>query len=208
MFQRFVPALAALVLVGGAGGAAAQSDARLIPVQFGRGPGIAPNAYDRGYREGVRQGEFDARRALPFDVQRDQVFRDGNRGDEQRYGTADLNREDFRRGYADGYRASYVRMRSAQAPDSQRNERVFGTTRRAGSYEEPAYARGYSDGVKQGTSDGRGRDSYDPVGHRSYRNGDEGYYGAYGSRDAYRNNYRAGYREGYEEGYRSWTGRR
>jgi hypothetical protein len=69
-------------------------------------------------------------------------------------------------------------------------------------YQEPAYARGYSDGFTRGQSDGRDRDRYDPVGSRDYRNGDNGYFGRYGSRDAYRNNYRAGFRQGYEEGYR------
>ena len=69
-------------------------------------------------------------------------------------------------------------------------------------YQEPAYARGYSDGFSRGLSDGRDRDRYDPVGTRDYRDADNGYFGGYGSRDAYRNNYRAGFRQGYEEGYR------
>jgi hypothetical protein len=69
-------------------------------------------------------------------------------------------------------------------------------------YQEPAYARGYSDGFARGLSDGRDRDRYDPVASRDYRDGDNGYFGGYGSRDAYRNNYRAGFRQGYEEGYR------
>ena len=73
---------------------------------------------------------------------------------------------------------------------------------RRGSYEEPAFARGYADGFMLGTDDGRNRDRYDPVGHRDYRSGEQGYYRDYGSRDAYRNNYRAGFRQGYDAGYR------
>jgi hypothetical protein len=69
-------------------------------------------------------------------------------------------------------------------------------------YQEPAFARGYSDGVARGLSDGRDRDRYDPVASRDYRDADNGYFGGYGSRDAYRTNYRAGFRQGYEEGYR------
>ncbi len=80
---------------------------------------------------------------------------------------------------------------------------------RRGAYEEPAFARGYSDGFMRGTGDGRNRDRYDPVGHRDYRSGDQGYYRDYGSRDAYKNNYRAGFRQGYDAGYRnSARGRR
>src|SRR5688500_19054049 len=76
---------------------------------------------------------------------------------------------------------------------------------RRGSYQEPAFSRGYADGVARGTADRRDRDRYDPVGHSDYRRGDQGYYREDGSRDAYRNNYRAGFREGYDEGYRTGT---
>jgi opacity protein-like surface antigen len=72
-------------------------------------------------------------------------------------------------------------------------------------HEEPAYARGYADGYQRGLTDGRNRDRYDPVGSREYRDGDQGYYDGYGSRDAYRTNYRAGFRQGYEDGYRDGT---
>ena len=79
---------------------------------------------------------------------------------------------------------------------------------RRGTYQEPAFARGYADGYMRGLDDSRDRDRYDAVGHRDYRRGDEGYYRDYGSRDAYRNNYRAGFRQGYDEGYRSGGNRR
>jgi hypothetical protein len=72
-------------------------------------------------------------------------------------------------------------------------------------YHEPAFARGYEDGYSRGAADGRGRNRYDPVRDKDYRNGDAGYSAAYGSREAYRNNYRAGFREGYENGYRDST---
>jgi hypothetical protein len=69
-------------------------------------------------------------------------------------------------------------------------------------HQEPAYARGFSDGYERGLRDGNDRDRYDPVGERDYRDADNGYFRDYGSRDAYRNNYRAGFRQGYEDGYR------
>jgi hypothetical protein len=70
-------------------------------------------------------------------------------------------------------------------------------------YREPAAARGYADGYEEGVRDARGRDRYDPVRSRDYRNADQGYYREYGSREAYRNNYRLGFRQGYDEGYRT-----
>ena len=76
------------------------------------------------------------------------------------------------------------------------------------SYEEPAYARGYADGFRHAQDDRFDRRRYDPIGHRDYRSGDQGFYRSYGSREAYRNNYRAGFRAGYDAGYRDGTGRR
>jgi hypothetical protein len=212
MLRWFVPLFAALAIAAAATAVAAQSVTTfgIFEVQNGRGRGLARDGYDRGYREGLRQGEFDARRGLALDFQRDPIFRDGTRGYERRFGNRDLYRDDFRRGYRDGYRSSYTRLRRAPAPPylDRNAPGVFGPQQRSGGYQEPAYARGYSDGYRQGMDDGRDRDRYDPVGQRAYRDADQGYYGSYGSRDAYRNNYRSGYREGYEEGYRQGNGRR
>ena len=95
------------------------------------------------------------------------------------------------------------------APPGRPGARPIRPQERRGPYEEPAFARGYADGFMRGTDDGRDRDRYDPVGHRDYRNADQGYYRDYGSRDAYKNNYRAGFRQGYDAGYRdSSRGRR
>jgi hypothetical protein len=80
-----------------------------------------------------------------------------------------------------------------------------GRPRAGRGYQEPAFARGYGDGYMNGQSDGRDRDRYDPVRHKDYKQGDQGYFNAYGSKDAYRNNYRAGFRQGYEDGYRNIT---
>ncbi|MEQ1758349.1 MAG: hypothetical protein ABL986_08540 [Vicinamibacterales bacterium] len=80
---------------------------------------------------------------------------------------------------------------------------------RRGPSQEPASARGYTDGYRTGLDDGRDRDRYNPLGNRNYRSGDLGYSREYGTRDAYRNNYRAGFRQGYEDGFRDGSrGRR
>ena len=82
---------------------------------------------------------------------------------------------------------------------------VFASRQVPRGFEEPAFARGHSDGYQDGLADGRRRDRYDPAGSRRYRDGDQGYVASYGSRDAYRDNYRAGFRQGYEAGYREGT---
>jgi hypothetical protein len=75
-------------------------------------------------------------------------------------------------------------------------------------YQEPAFTRGYSDGFRHAQEDRQDRRRYDPVGHRDYRDADQGFYRSYGSREAYKDNYRAGFRAGYDAGYRDGTGRR
>jgi flagellar biosynthesis/type III secretory pathway protein FliH len=147
--------------------------------------GQTRNDYEAGYREGLRQGTQDGRNGRDFDLQRTPLNR----------------RDDFRRGFADGYRVGYERFRSSMAAQLGDRRDVFGR-RTPGGYREPASARGYSDGYEDGLNDGRRGDRYDPVASRDYRDGDNGYFSSYGSRDAYRDNYRAGFRQGYEEGYR------
>ena len=44
-------------------------------------------AFDRGYREGVQQGEQDARDGHAFGIENSRVYRDGDRGYESRDGS-------------------------------------------------------------------------------------------------------------------------
>lgn len=163
-------------------------------------PAAAQNnnaAFDRGYREGIQRGADDARRGRQFEIDRNDVYRDGDRGYNSRYGTRDWYRNDFRRGYASGYRTGYdnVRGNVSQRRDNRGPGRLRG-------YQEPAFARGYSDGWEKGLDDARDRDRYEPTRHGDYRSADQGYQRSYGSKDAYKNNYRTGFRQGYEAGYR------
>ena len=72
-------------------------------------------------------------------------------------------------------------------------------------YQDPAFARGETDGYSRGAEDGRKGERYDPARHAAYRDGDDGYGAGYGPRDGYKTNYRDGFRKGYEEGYRKGT---
>ncbi len=155
-------------------------------------------AYDRGFLEGRREGEKDARDRRPFDVRRHDAYRDGDRGYNRSYGDRNRYREEFRRGFEEGYRDSFERVRG-DVPDRLRGYR--GADRRAG-INEPAYARGYADGFDKGREDWQDRHRYDPLRHRDYKNGDKGYDRDYGSKGAYRQYYREGFRSGYEDGYR------
>lgn len=156
--------------------------------------------YERGYREGIRQGEQDARGTREFGFERDRIYRDGNRGYDRKYGSRNAYRDQFRRGFEDGYRAGFGGRRGGTRGPFERSDRVGGGRPPAG-YQDPAFARGYSDGFEKGLEDARDRDRYDAVRHADYRSADNGYRGGYGSKDAYKNNYRTGFRQGYEQGY-------
>jgi len=169
-------------------------------------------AQDNGFREGLRQGETDARDRRSANFERDEVYRSGDRGYERRFGDPATYRVEFQRGFAAGYRQGYDSVvgqrqsRGNEGREGWRGEgRYRGWTR---GYQEPATARGYSDGYEQGRDDGHDRDRYDPVRHKDYRSGDSGYFHDYGSKDAYKNNYRTGFRQGYEDGYRDGNGGR
>jgi hypothetical protein len=175
------------------------------PAQFPPGPRAnrdwrdpsTREAYERGYREGVRNGERDARSNRPFDYERNEVYRSVNRGSNRDRIDDRGDVRQFQQGFGAGYRVGYQNVRRAG------NDRRLS---RPGS--EPAFARGYADGYEKGNDDGRDRDRYDAVGHKAYREGDEGYFREYGPKEAYRTNYRSGFREGYETGYRDGQWRR
>jgi hypothetical protein len=163
--------------------------------------GLDPAPYDRGFEDGLRQGENDARRNQRFDPQRHSAYRTADRGYDWRFGERGTYVDVYRRGFEDGYRRGYrpVQGRFGRPPGRGPD----GTFGRGRVIREPAVARGYEDGYKRGLEDVRDGDRYDPIGSRDYRDGDNGYSRSYnGTRDAYRTNYRAGFRQGYEEGYR------
>ena len=158
-------------------------------------------AYDRGFQDGQRDGEKDARSRQPFDVRRHDAYRDGDRGYSREDGDRNRYREEFRRGFEEGYRYSFERVRGSvydrQRPYSDVYRRGGG-----GGVNEPAYARGYSDGFDKGRNDSKDRHRYDPLRHGDYKDGDNGYDRDYGSKEAYKQYYREGFRSGYEDGYR------
>jgi len=154
-------------------------------------------AFNRGVREGVREGEEDARRGRASDVRRSDAWRDADRGYDRNDGPRGQYRQEFRRGFEQGYREGYERARNT---GFRRNG--------GGRFNNPAEARGYSDGFEKGNEDRRDRDRFDPTRHKDYRKADKGYEDRYGSKERYRDEYREGFRRGYEDGFRQPFGRR
>ncbi|HYX80967.1 MAG TPA: hypothetical protein VE714_01145 [Gemmatimonadales bacterium] len=179
-------------------------------------------AYDNGYREGLRDGESAARHRRPFDIQREKDWRKADGGYNRSYGDKERYRDNFRRGYSDGYRAAYDRAyydggyydgRSFPRRDDRygypgnypQNGRTY-PWGRYGDYgtgvAHIAFQNGVNDGYDKGLDDARDRKYPDPTRQKWYRQGDRHYERRYGSREAYKDLYRRGFQEGYQRAYR------
>jgi hypothetical protein len=203
MSSRTIRQLAVAVTLAAfaANPAAAPAQSRGGWVNFGGPNGQYGGAYEQGFLEGTREGQLDARAGRSLDFERHSAYRSADAGYSRQVGDKGAYQRTFRYGFADGYRAAFQRYdRRAPLPGG------FGRSTRG--FQDPASARGYSDGFEHGLEDGHDRDRYDPVRHGDYKSADDGYKGGYGSKDSYRNNYRAGFRQGYEEGYRDGARRR
>jgi hypothetical protein len=201
-----VPALAALALAIAAPASAqwGRSDSR---PGYGY-PEVRRVAYDRGFREGVTEGEKDGRSRDPYRYQDEGDFRRADVGYNRSYGDLDRYRQTFRQGFADGYAQGYRRYSGGYGNNGRYDDR-YGYPQ--GGYGSPqgrypsAYDIGARDGFEKGREDARDNDRFDPRRHKWYREGDHDYESRYGSRDRYKDEYRRGFTVGYERGYR--TGR-
>jgi hypothetical protein len=64
-------------------------------------------AYDTGYRDGLRRGERDARSNRRYDPTRHGDWKDADDGYRREYGDHNLYRRSFRSGFEAGYAQSY-----------------------------------------------------------------------------------------------------
>jgi hypothetical protein len=167
-------------------------------------------AQDNGYREGLKHGENAARKGRPLDLAREKDYRNGDEGYNRRYGSREEYREAYRSGFAQGYREAYnrfgyrVRGGGWYAPRREAGFSIGGIG--VGVYARTAsiaFQNGENDGYQKGLDDARHGRYADVTRQRWYRNGDHGYHGDFGSKDAYR----AQYRRGFEDGYRRAFGR-
>jgi hypothetical protein len=179
--------------------------------RWGYDNGSVSYAYDNGYRAGAREGERDARDGKQPGFKRDNAYEDADwgfrGGDKGRY------KYEFRRGYEAGYDTAYHRS----ARGGWYDNRGWNDTRPGVEVIVPgpsypaygdgynvgrvAYDNGYRDGLEEGHRDVHRDRPYGLWRCDRFRDGDHGYNGRFGSRDAYRTDYRSGFRAGYDAGY-------
>jgi len=193
-------------------------------------------AYDNGYREGLKEGERDARRREAFNYQDERTWQRADKGYHRSFGDWPRYQQAFRSGYAAGYSDAYRRFapnhgyggyedrgygrwpgdvypnsRDGYGYPGQGGYGYPGGYGRQGGYGygySPAYSNGANDGYEKGREDARDRDPYDPRRHKWYRSGDHNYRSSYGPKRQYEDLYRQGFQEGYDRGYREWSYRR
>ena len=174
-------------------------------------PAAAQNnaAFDRGYREGIQQARTMGETAGSSSSNATACIATAIAATTAATATATgietISVADSRPAIATGTPTCAATAATSATIGSIRAVATGSTTERRDGlrgYQDPAFARGYSDGWEKGLDDGRDRDRYDPVRHGDYKDADNGYERSYGSKDAYENNYRSGFRQGYEAGYR------
>ena len=221
MTSQFLTISAALVLLNGAPAAAQGSGWLGTAAQYAgdeyRAPYAAARraAHDNGYKDGVKRGEQAARDGKAFNAQLERDYRDARNGYNRSYGDRERYRDDYRGGFAQGYRDGYSRRGGlsqypggqqypgAQYPNSYPNAypgngRGYGYGANAGY---GAFQNGAGDGYRKGIEDLEDRKSPDATRHKWYRSGDRDYDKAYGSKDAYKVEYRRGFVEGYNRAF-------
>ena len=180
-------------------------------------------AYDNGYRDGLKRGEQAARDRRALDVERERDYRDAQGGYNSSYGDKTRYKNDYRGGFAQGYRDAYYRADGSYTGNGAYDDRAVPRgqgvyngqggvyrggdvrTNRGYGYGNAAYGayqNGASDGYRKGLEDVQDRNYPDPARHKWYRSGDHDYDKAYGSKDAYKQEYRRGFQEGYNRAVR------
>jgi hypothetical protein len=163
-------------------------------------PRFSQVAEDEGYRRGLEAGLSDRRRGDAFNFTNESAYRRADFGYRSEYGSRDRYRNDFRAGFATGYREGYgyVGMRGEYRSERPYREYGdYGRERRA----DLAFDTGYNDGYTEGLNDGRKRHGNEPYAESRYKDADHGYVRSYGPRESYKVNYRQAFAQGYERGF-------
>jgi hypothetical protein len=175
-------------------------------------------AFNNGYQEGLHHGEQAARDRRPFNLEREKDYRKADEGYRREYGDRNFYRDEFRRGFAQGYQEAYGRF---GAYDNRRDDRwrqpypsnggVYGGVAGDRGYGygggygvgvSIAFRNGAADGYQKGLDDARDGKYPQPERQKWYRSGDRNYNSRDGiSRDEYKNEYRRGFQEGYRRAY-------
>ncbi len=174
---------------------------------------VRQHGYQHGYRDGFERG-VQARSQNGSSDFHTPDFDRADRGFDLYMGEREQFREGYRKGYTDGYQDGYNGNRGRFAEVYGGRDREFDSDRdrqsdrrdavyadRKWNYHDVASDIGYRDGIAAGSKDARTGHSYRPEEHDSWKDGDHGYSGSYGSKNEYKHVYRSAYIAGYSDGF-------
>ncbi len=180
--------------------------------------GGALDARQHGYEHGYRDGFDRGADAHAHNGNADFHTRDYDRADrgfEEYMGDHGAFKAGYREGYSTGYQDGFAGNRGRfvqiygphdrdfdadrDRGDRDRYDSVY-VTRRWASH-DVASDIGFRDGLSAGSKDATTGHSFRPTEHDSYKDGDHGYAGGFGSKEEYKRLYREGYMAGYTDGY-------
>ena len=211
MTSKFLTISAALVIASSAPAAAQTNDWLAGTAAYSRDDyrtsytQAQRQAYDNGYRDGLKRGEEAVRDRKAFNVEIERDYRSADRGYNRSLGDRNLYHDNYRGGFSQGYRDAYSRYcgKSNGRCDNGngygpwdnrgRNGRVARGSGNGTGTAYGAYQNGASDGYQKGLDDVQDRKSPDVTRQKWYRSGDHDYNSNYGSKDAYRVEYRRGF---------------
>jgi hypothetical protein len=160
-------------------------------------------AYDNGFREGLEEGQKDARSRDRFYFQDEGDFQRADKGYSRNFGDKDRYQQSFRSGFADGYTDGYNRYaRAGNYGGGNHGGGYYGRDAYGRGVLRSAYDIGARDGYDKGLEDLRDGDRHDPRRHKWYREGDHNYESRFGPREQFKDQYRRGFLSGYEQAYR------
>ncbi len=174
---------------------------------------IRQHGYQHGYRDGFERGVQAHAQNMSGDFHTPE-FERADRGFEGYMGDREIFRAGYRDGYSSGYRDGYDGNRGRFAEvygsrngdfdsdrDRARDQADTVYAERRWNYHDVAGDIGYRDGIAAGAKDARTGHSYRPEEHDSWKDGDHGYSGSYGSKSEYKQVYRSSYIAGYNAGF-------
>ncbi|GAC1649143.1 MAG: hypothetical protein NVS9B15_08230 [Acidobacteriaceae bacterium] len=160
-------------------------------------------AYRRGYDDGLRNAQLDSQRGKRVDPTKNENYEDAP-GYNSSYGDKSRWNNQYRQGFiaayqsvgsGDGYGATPYGAGS-NAPYGQRPyDPRDGST--SGYNDDPAYRRGYADGLRSAQQDRQKGKRVDPTKNESYEDA-PGYSSAYGDKGRWKDQYRQGFMTAYQ----------
>ena len=175
-------------------------------------------AMERGYQDGLRQGQFDRSRRGNQTYRNNRDWQRGDRGYEKSMGAKGQYKKAYREGYERGYQdAIYGRNANGGWNDDRgRRSRRDGYPNtgypnsgypngnggyNANALVQSAQRNGFQSGAHYAEMDRSRGHAYNPTGAKGYRDADQGYDDSLGSKSDFQRIFRENFVRGYQQAY-------